>query len=107
MDRELVIKAMEMIQNGCDVKCRDCCFHIKEPAKPGRCGIDEEQIHQDALSLLKEQEDRHRLEVHNIGNVDIPEGVSEEHFHLVMNNVVEALQHTDKGESYPYEDTGR
>ena len=60
-----------------------------------------------ALTLLKEQEDRHRLEVHNIGNVDIPEGVSEEHFHLVMNNVVEALQHTDKGESYPYEDTGR
>ena len=60
-----------------------------------------------AIALLKEQEDRHRLEVHNIGNVDIPEGVSEEHFHLVMNNVVEALQHTDKGESYPYEDTGR
>lgn len=60
-----------------------------------------------AIALLKELEDRHRLEVHNIGNVDIPEGVSEEHFHLVMNNVVEALQHTDKGESYPYEDTGR
>ena len=57
--------------------------------------------------LLNAQKDRHRLEVHNIGNVDIPEGVSEEHFHLVMNNVVEALQHTDKGESYPYEDTGR
>lgn len=61
----------------------------------------------DTLTLLKEQKDRHRLEVHNIWNVDIPEGVSEEHFHLVMNNVVEALQHTDKGESYPYEDTGR
>lgn len=61
----------------------------------------------DIITMLKEQEDRHRLEVHNIGNVDIPEGVSEEHFYLVMNNVAEALQHTDKGESYPYEDTGR
>ena len=59
------------------------------------------------VALLKEQEDRHRLEVHNIGNVDIPEGVSKEHFHLVMNNVVEALQHTDKGESYPYEESYR
>ena len=67
----------------------------------------EEGILADTLELLNAQKDRHRLEVHNIGNIDIPEGVSKEHFHLVMNNVVEALQHTDKGESYPYEDTGR
>ena len=58
----------------------------------------------DALELLKTQESRHRLEVHNIGNVDIPEGVSWEQFHAVMNNVVDALEHTDRGESWPYEE---
>lgn len=55
-----------------------------------------------AIALLKEQESRHRLEVHNIGNVDIPDGVSDEQFHAVMNNVVTALEHTDRGESWPY-----
>ena len=58
----------------------------------------------DALVLLKAQEARHRLEVHNIGNVDIPEGVSWEQFHAVMENVVDALEHTDRGESWPYEE---
>lgn len=58
----------------------------------------------DALELLKAQEARHRLEVHNIGNVDIPEGVSWEQFQAVMNNVVDALEHTDRGESWPYEE---
>jgi hypothetical protein len=90
-DREKVIKGLEVFN-----KNRICLPHL----------IPWDEI-TDAIAMLKEQEDRHRLEVHNIGNVDIPEGVSEEHFHLVMNNVVEALQHTDKGESYPYEDTGR
>ena len=109
------------------IKGFECCHVMVHDMGPDKssCGIcpykdvqTEEQIdlggieciavlHDDALAMLKEQEDRHRLEVHNIGNVDIPEGVSEEHFYLVMNNVVEALQHTDKGESYPYEDTGR
>lgn len=54
--------------------------------------------------LLKEQEARHSLEVHNVGNVDIPEGVTEEQFYAVMNNVVAALEHTDRGESWPYEE---
>ena len=58
----------------------------------------------DALELLKVYEARHRLEVHNIGNVDIPEGVTWEQFHAVMNNVVDALEHTDRGESWPYEE---
>lgn len=58
----------------------------------------------DALELLKAQEARHRLEVHNIGNVDIPEGVTWEQFHAVMNNVVDAMEHTDRGESWPYEE---
>lgn len=91
MDRKKVIESLEDFN-----KNRICLPHL----------IPWDEI-TDAIALLKEQEDRHRLEVHNIGNVDIPEGVSEEHFHLVMNNVVEALQHTDKGESYPYEGTGR
>ena len=56
------------------------------------------------LQLLKAQEARHRLEVHNIGNVDIPEGVTWEQFHAVMENVVAALEHTDRGESWPYEE---
>lgn len=61
----------------------------------------------DALALLKAQEARHRLEVHNIGNVDIPEGVTWEQFQAVMSNVVDALEHTDRGESWPYEDAER
>lgn len=61
----------------------------------------------DAIALLKECEQRRRLEVHNIGNVDIPDGVTWEKFQTVMNNVVDALEHTDRGESWPYEDTKR
>lgn len=60
-----------------------------------------------AAEMLKAQEQRHRLEVHNIGNVDMPECVSEEQFHAVMNNVVAALEHTDKGESWPYDEEWR
>ena len=56
------------------------------------------------LELLKAQEARHRLEVHNIGNVDIPEGVTWEQFNAVVENVVDALEHTDRGESWPYEE---
>ena len=43
-----------------------------------------------------------RLRVHNIGNVDIPEGVSEEQFYAVMQGVVAALEHAEKGEAWPY-----
>ena len=57
-----------------------------------------------AIEMLKAQEARHRLEVHNIGNVDIPEGVTWEQFNAVMENVVAALEHTDRGESWPYEE---
>lgn len=55
-----------------------------------------------AIALLKAQEPRHRLEVHNIGNVDVPEGVTWEQFQAVMSGVVKALEHTDRGESWPY-----
>ena len=57
----------------------------------------------EAIALLKEQEQRHRLEVHNIGNVDVPEGVTWEQFQAVMSGVVKALEHTDRGESWPYD----
>ena len=53
---------------------------------------------------MQEKEQRKRLEVHNIGNVDIPEGVTTEQFYAVMNNVVKTLEHTDRGESWPYEE---
>ena len=60
-------------------------------------------LYTEIMSALKAQENRKRLEVHNIGNVDIPDGVTEAQFYAVMNNVVEALEHTDKGESWPYD----
>ena len=57
MDREKVKKGLEIILNGCDeIQCEDCCFHIKKPTKPRRCGMIEEQIQEGALALLKEQE---------------------------------------------------
>ena len=101
MDREKVIKGLEWCMN----EKHDCyrekgCPYETEGEDIG-CKY---ALHRDALTLLKAQEARHRLEVHNIGNVDIPEGVTEEQFHAVMNNVVEALQHTDRGESWPYEE---
>ena len=55
-DMEKVIKGLDIILNGCDdIQCEDCCFHIKESAKPRRCGMIEEQIQNDALALLKEE----------------------------------------------------
>lgn len=99
VDREKVIRGLECLSNPYvqDMDERDCenCQYDN-----ACCFLD---VTADALSLLKAQEQRHRLEVHNIGNVDIPEGVTEEQFHAVMNNVVEALEHTDRGESWPYE----
>ena len=96
--RKNVIKGLECClgSDSC-AKCNffeykmDCSWHLKY----------------EALELLKAQEQRHRLEVHNIGNVDIPENVTEKQFHAVMNNVVAALEHTDKGESWPYDEEGR
>ena len=59
MDREKVKKGLEIILNGCDeIQCEDCCFHIKEPTKPRRCGMIEEQIQEEALALLKKQEEQ-------------------------------------------------
>lgn len=65
-----------------------------------------QQLVLDAIALLKAQEQRHRLEVHNIGNIDVPEGVTWEQFQAVMSGVVKALEHTDRGESWPYDEGG-
>lgn len=65
-----------------------------------------QQLVLDTLALLKAQEQRHRLEVHNIGNIDVPEGVTWEQFQAVMSGVVKALEHTDRGESWPYDEGG-
>lgn len=70
-------------------------------------GVPLDNVIDDIIALLRAQEQRHRLEVHNIGNVDMPECVSEEQFYAVMNNVIAALEHTDKGESWPYDEEGR
>lgn len=100
-EREKVIKGLECCMgnpNFCDI----CPYAGTGDETHHReyCNV---KLNKDAIALLKAQEARHRLEVHNIGNVDIPEGVTEEQFHAVMNNVVEALEHTDRGESWPYE----
>ena len=60
-------------------------------------------ILEQAVELLNLQSDFHRLMVHNVGNVDIPEGVTLDQFCAVMDNVCAAIEHTEKGESYPYE----
>ena len=88
--REKVIKGLEEVQH--DIKVENLPAHTLK----AKLVID------DAIALLKAQEARHRLEVHNIGNVDIPEGVTWEQFQAVMENVVDALEHTDRGESWPY-----
>ena len=57
MDREMIINGLEIILNGCNgIRCEDCVFHVKEPANPAKCGMDEEQIEEAAIALLKEQE---------------------------------------------------
>lgn len=104
-DRDKAIRGLEccMVGDGHSPKCEICPY--------ATVGDDTCQtmdaLFSDALALLKAQEQRHRLEVHNIGNVDMPECVSEEQFYAVMNNVVAALEHTDKGESWPYDEEGR
>lgn len=101
-DREKVIKGLECctrINENCMPDCDQCPYK----SDPGAiCGV--QKPIKDALELLKAQEQRHRLEVHNIGNVDIPDGVTFEQFQAVMNGVIDALEHTEKGESWPYEE---
>ena len=91
-EREKVIKGLEEVQH-----------YIKVDNLPAHT-LKAKLVIDDAIALLKAQESRHRLEVHNIGNVDIPEGVTWEQFQAVMENVVDALEHTDRGESWPYEE---
>lgn len=100
IDREKVLQALEH----CDL-CSDrpdClgCDYLREPD----CT---EHLKRDIIALLKAQELRHRLEVHNIGNVDVPEGVTWEQFQAVMSGVVKALECTDRGESWPYDEDRR
>lgn len=59
-------------------------------------------IVEQAIELLNLHKDFHRLMVHNVGNVDIPEGVNLDQFNAVMDNVCSAIEHTEKGESWPY-----
>lgn len=104
-DREKVIKGLEKLHencgciNVCESNCRTCPYKEVD----GCC----DQIIVDAIALLKAQELRHRLEVHNIGNVDVPEGVTWEQFQAVISGVVKALEHTDRGESWPYDEDRR
>lgn len=83
------------------VTCEDCGASVKG-FRFGETGVYE------AIEKWNRREPdvrRQRLQVHNIGNVDIPEGVSAEVFYTIMSGVVEALEHTERGESWPYETT--
>ena len=110
-DIEKVIKGLECCIEKLDsvcthshgFNCIECPYYRKCDATRYLNGL---PLIKDALELLKAQERRHALEVHNIGNVDIPDGVTEAQFYAVMNNVVEALEHTDRGESWPYDEEG-
>lgn len=57
-----------------------------------------EWLYREIVTVLRAAEEWPRIEMHNIGNVDRPDGVSEEDFYSVMSNVVEALERTEKGE---------
>ena len=96
IDREKVIRGLECCMLSYKDGCDECPFVAK--------GMCEELLGERAIALLEAQEARHRLEVHNIGNVDIPEGVTREQFQAVMSGVVAALEHTDRGESWPYDE---
>lgn len=96
-DREKVVKGFECCRDGF---CNLCPYdNITDES----C---RQKLEDDALALLKAYKQRKALEVHNISNVDIPDGVTEAQFYAVMSNVVEALEHTDRGESWPYDEEG-
>lgn len=63
------------------------------------------QAQKKELDALKEaQEQRHRLQVHNVCNVDKPDWMTMEQFFEMMSNVVDALERTERGKSWPYND---
>jgi len=106
IDREKIIKGLELCANISPDGCLMLCPY-KDEKDETYSGFCEQVLKQDALTLLKECEQRRRLEVHNIGNVDIPDGVTMEQFYAIMDNVAQALIHTDKGESWPYTEAQR
>jgi hypothetical protein len=57
---------------------------------------------QDQRGVL-DKEAFHRLMVHNTGNVDIPDGLTRDQFNSVADAFVEAIEHTFRGESWPYD----
>lgn len=98
-DLEKVISGLECCRYG-------FCFSC-----PYNDGIDDnvdckQKLADDALSILKAYKRRQVLEAYNISYVDIPDGVTEAQFYAVMSNVVEALEHADRGESWPYDEEG-
>lgn len=87
------------IPNICEVT--ECPY--RDP-KIGRVCVHE--LASDAWDLIyemtEEQKRKDALRVHNIGNVDVPEGVTWEQYQEVMTGVIRALEHTEKGEAWPY-----
>lgn len=103
---------MEQFAKVC--KGLECCI-LRDPDDEPRCDIClyegkcANRLKIDALALIRQQQERiaelekyRRLQVHNICNVDIPEGVTMEQFCEIMDGVINALEHTQKGESWPY-----
>lgn len=63
---------------------------------------DQDQLRRGVL----DKEAFHRLMVHNTGNVDIPDGLTRDQFNSVADAFVEAIEHTFRGESWPYDQKG-
>lgn len=103
VDREKVLHGLSSC--GTDYGVPNICEITECPYRENKALCIHELAH-DANALIHEllqaQEARKRLEVHNVGNVDIPDGVTWEQFQAVMDGVVKALEHTDNGESWPY-----
>lgn len=62
-DMEKVIKGLECCK-GYEYKCNDCPYY--DPNLEGRC--DNESLYDDALALLKEQEEQKRKWLQNIAD---------------------------------------
>lgn len=90
-------------------KCRNCPWESCEKFNQPKVTIPVDlalEVNNLLISLTKgkeeEEKKRHRLMVHNLGNVDVPDWMTMNQFYHFMDSVVSAVEHTEKGESWPY-----
>lgn len=62
------------------------------------------QLIVEAITHLQEDKKAlYRLMVHNVGNVDVPDGMTREQFNAVADRIVDAIVRSFRGESWPYD----